>query len=123
MSEKPDDRDPPAARPRAPAGLRPAYLGDGTGDRLLYMLMALTAEFSALREEVEDLRRFLNADRDALARFLQAHPRDEAEQADARRRREDLLDAMFRILREDFALEGDERMLAYLRHMDEVAGR
>ena len=123
MSEKPEDRDPPAPRPRLPAGLRPAYLGDGTGDRLLYMLMALTTEFSALRDEVEDLRRFLNQDGDGLARFVAAHPRNEAEQAEARRRREALLDAMFRILQEDFALEGDERMRGYLQHMERVAGR
>jgi hypothetical protein len=123
MSEPSDDRDPPAPRPRVPTGLRPAYLGDGTGDRLLYMLLALTTEFSALREEVEDLRRFLNQDGDGLARFLAAHPRDEAEQAAARQRREALLDTMFRILREDFALEGDERMRAYLQHMGKVAGR
>ena len=116
-SEKPEI----AERPRVPAGLRPGYLGDGSGDRLLYMLLALAAECSAMREELEDLRRYLDADGDGLRDFLAANPRSETEQAAARERREALLESMFRILREDLAVEGDERFAAYLEHMRKVA--
>jgi len=112
-----------AERPRVATGLRPGYLGDGSGDRLLYMLLALTAECSAMREELEDLRRYLDADGERLQAFLAANPRGEAEQAAARERREALLESMFRILREDLAIEGDDRFAAYLEHMRDVAGR
>ena len=110
-----------AERPRVPTGLRPGYLGDGSGDRLLYMLLALAAECSAMREELEDLRRYLDADGQRLREFLAANPRNAAEQAAASERREALLESMFRIIREDLAVEGDERFAAYLEHMRKVA--
>lgn len=110
-----------AERPRVPAGLRPGYLGDGSGDRLLYMLLALATECSAMREELEDLRRFLESDGGRLEAFLAANPRTESEQAAARERREALLESMFRILREDLAIDGDERLTDYLEHMRKVA--
>ena len=120
--DRSDRADPAIAeRPRTPAGLRPGYLGDGSGDRLLYMLLALATECSAMREELEDLRRFLDADGERLRAYLAANPRSDAEQADARERREALLESMFRILREDLAIEGDERFAAYLEHMRRVA--
>ncbi len=120
MSDQ-SDKEPIKPRPRVPAGLRPGYLGDGSGDRLLYMLLALTTEFSVLREEFEDMRRFLNADENRLQSYLDSQPRSEAEQAAAQQRREALLDSMLRILREEFALEGDDQLVDYLAHMDDVA--
>jgi hypothetical protein len=110
-----------AERPRVPTGLRPGYLGDGSGDRLLYMLLALATECSAMREELEDLRRYLDADGERLQAFLAANPRSAAEQSAAHERREALLESMFRILREELAIEGDERFAAYLELMRNVA--
>lgn len=116
------EKDKIAPRPRVPKGVRPGNLDDERVEQVLYMLLALTTEVSALRDRAEDLARYMNADGRALDEFLANNPRTPRDTEAASAFRRDLFDAMFRILREDLAGGADdETMKTYRKIMEQAA--
>lgn len=108
-------------RPRAPKGVRPGYLENKAEEQLLYMLLSLTGEVSALRDRVEDVCRYLNSSENALDTFLAENPRSASDNQQASEYRHDMLDRMFRIYLDELSGEGDDAMIAYKEVMERVA--
>ena len=103
-------------RPRVPAGARPVFLGDGTSETLLGMLLALATEVSALADEVDDLREEL--------RLSRGEPGAEPAAVDARRsaRRRAMIERLLRIVEEELGSEGHaQRNAAYRAFVEQLS--
>lgn len=110
-------------RPRAPKGVRPSYLENKSEDQLLYMLLSLTGEVSALRDRMEDVCRYLNGSENSLDAFLAQNPRSPSDDEQASEYRREMLDRMFRIHLDRLSAEGEEAMSAYKQVMDRAGQR
>lgn len=103
-------------RPRVPVGARPVFLGDGTSETLLGMLLALATEVSALADEVDDLRQELAALRGSAA----TSPEVTAQRRAARRQA--MIDRLLRIVQEELGSDANERRnAAYREFVDELS--
>lgn len=104
-------------RPRVAAGARPVFLGDGTSETLLGMLLALATEVSALADELDDLREELTRLRGAATA-----PPEETERRRAARRRA-MIDRLLRIVHEELGSPANERRNAAYREFVEQLSR
>lgn len=74
--------------PRAPKGVRPQYFHDPATDKLLHMVLALSAELSATRDRLDTVERFLEQHGIAsLAQIDSYDPPPEVDAARAERRK------------------------------------
>jgi hypothetical protein len=89
------------------------FLGDGTSETLLCMLLALATEVSALADEVDDLRQEL-----AVLRGAAAAPPEEIERQRTARRR-GTIDRLLRIVQEELGSPANERRNAAYREFVE----
>ncbi len=106
-----------SARPRVPTGARPVYLGDGTSETLLGMLLALATEVSALADAVDDLREEL-----AALRGIRAGSPAQTEQRRAARRQA-MIGRLLRIVEEELGSAANQRRNAAYREFVEQLSR
>lgn len=106
---------------RRNVGERPAFFEDPAADQLMALFMAMSAELSVLYDRVDTLERMLDDSGVVSRERVEAYRPDLEVAAERQQRRQQYIQRLFRIIREDGAnLVPHDKMEAYKALQEEL---